>query len=89
MQISSHWSHVLNGKKEGMMTLVADGFSFEEMKALQGVCADVRLGQRVAYKEFLSDLDDQVWIDLSDDWQKVSVGKGRRKSHPVTCGGIG
>ena len=22
------------------------------------------------YKELLSDLDDQVWTELSDDWQK-------------------
>ena len=33
------------------------------------------------HEELLSDLDDQVWRDLSDDWKK-SVGK-RRKPRPV------
>ena len=52
---------------EGIMTL----FSFAEMKALQGACVLVPVSARDwQYKDFLSDLDFQVWRDLSDDWQK-------------------
>ena len=56
---------------EGIMTLVAEWFFLELMKALQGVCMLTSIRAREwQYKDFLSDLDDQVWRDLSDDWQK-------------------
>ena len=52
------------------MTLVAKWFSFEEMRALQGVCVLTSVWAiEWQHKDFLSDLGDQVWIDLSDDWQ--------------------
>ena len=64
---------------EGIMTLVAEWLSGEEMKAIQGVCALMSVWAREwQFKDFLTDLDDQVWRDLSDDW-KISVRK-RRKS---------
>ena len=51
----------------------------EEMKSLQGagMLTSMRARER-QYEELLSDLDDQVWRDLSDDWQKISVGKKRK-----------
>ena len=53
------------------MILVAEWFSPEEMKALQGACVltSVWAGEW-QYKDFLTDLDDQVWRDLSEDRQK-------------------
>ena len=49
IQISGLWSRVLKGKMEGIMTLVAEWFSLEDMKALKRCLrADVRLGQRMA-----------------------------------------
>ena len=46
------------------MTLVAERFSFEEMRALQGVRVLTSVWAREwQYKDFLSDLDDQVWRD--------------------------
>ena len=55
---------------EGTMTLVAEWFSLEEMKALQGDCVLTSVWAREwLYKDFLTDLDDQVWRDLSEDWQ--------------------
>ena len=56
---------------EGIITLVAEWFSFEEMEALQGVCVLTSVWAREwQYKDFLTDLDDQVWRDRSDDCQK-------------------
>ena len=70
MNISSLWSFVLK-LHDGIMTLVAECVSFDEMKALQGVCVLTFVWAREwQYKDFLSDLDDQVWRDQSDDWQK-------------------
>ena len=71
MQNSSLWSRVLKGKMEGTMTLVAEWFSLEEMKALEGVCMLTSVQAREwQHKELLSDLDDQLWRHLSDDWQQ-------------------
>ena len=56
---------------EGKMTLVAECFSLEEMKASQGVCVLTSVWTReFHYTDFLTDLDDQVWRDLSDEWQR-------------------
>ena len=56
---------------EGTMTLVAEWSSLEELKAPQGVCVLTSVWAREwQYKELLSDLDDQVWRDLSVEWQK-------------------
>ena len=51
---------MLKCKTEGLMTFVAEWFSLEEMKALWA--------REWQHKDFLSDLDDQVRRDLSDDW---------------------
>ena len=78
MQISSLWSCVLKDKMEGMMTLVAKWFSFEEMKPLQGVCMLTSVWAREwQYTDFLSDLDDQVWRDLSEVLQKYLIASTR------------
>ena len=66
---------------EGTMTLVAECYSLDEMKALQGVCMLTSVWARVAqYKELLSDLDDQVWRDLSGDKPKYLSEKEERSA---------
>ena len=53
------------------MSLLTEWFSSEEMRAPQGVCVLTSVWAREwQYKDCLSDLDDHVWRDLSDDWQK-------------------
>ena len=69
-------SFALKSEMEGIMTLVAEWSSFEEMKALQSVCVLTSVWAREwQYKDFLTDLDDQVWRDLSDDWEKYLLEK--------------
>ena len=64
----SLWSRVLKCKMEGIMILMVEWFSLEEMKALQGVCMLASVWAREwQYKDFLSYLDSQVWRDLSGD----------------------
>ena len=76
MQISSRWSHMLKGRVESMMTLVAERSSLEEMKTLRRVCMLSSVwAKEWQYKELLSDLDDQVWRELTDDWQKFVCEK--------------
>ena len=56
---------------EGTVTHVAEWFSLEEMKALQGACVLTSVWAREwHYKDFRTDLDDQMWRDRSEDWQK-------------------
>ena len=75
MQISSHWSHVLKGKIEGITTLV-EWSSLAEMKAPQGACMRTSTKARERqYEELSSDFDDQVWRDQS--WQKYLSDKER------------
>ena len=62
---------------ESIMNFVAERFSHEEMKVLQGVLSLlmslwVREWQ---YRDVLHDIDDLTWEDFSEDWQKyVSEG---------------
>ena len=69
---------------EGVMTLAAEWFPFEEDQgAARCLRADVCLGQRIGqYKDFLTDLDDQVWRDQSADWQQY-LSEKRRTSRLV------
>ena len=87
MQISTRCSHVLKGKMEGIMILVAEWYSLEEMKALQEVCTLTSVWAREwQHMELLSDLDDQMWRDLSDDWQKyLSEKKKAPPCEPKLC----
>ena len=56
---------------EDILTLVAEWFSDEEMKVLQGVCVLTSVWTREwQYRDLLIDIDHQLWRDLSDDWQK-------------------
>ena len=86
-QISSHWSNVLKGKMEGIMTLVAEWFSREEMQAVQGVCMRTSvLAREWQYEELVSALDDKVSRDLSDDWQKYLSEKEKAPPcEPTLC----
>ena len=53
------------------MNFVADWFSLEEMKALQGVCVLTSVWAREwQCKDILIDFDGQVWTDLSEELQK-------------------
>ena len=65
-----------NPQVESIMNFVAEWFSVGEMKVLQGV--SVLMSVRVKewqYKDILNDIDNLVWEDLSEDWQKyVSEG---------------
>ena len=58
------------------MNFVAGWFSLGEMMVPQGV--SVLMSVRVKewqYKDILNDIDDVMWEDLSEDWQKyVSEG---------------
>ena len=61
--------------------LVAEWFSFEEMKVLQGVSVLTTSvwAKEWQYKDILNDIDGLVWEDLSEDSQKIPV-RGWRKS---------
>ena len=61
---------------ECIATLVAEWFFFEEMKALQGVCVLTSVWAREWQEDILSNVDDQVCRDLSDEWANVFVRKG-------------
>ena len=76
MKISNRHSSVLESQMESILYFVAEWVSVKEMKALQGACMRTSMKARVRqYEELLSDLDDQVWRDLSDDWQKYLLDK--------------
>ena len=46
------------------------------MKALQSTCMLVSIKAREKeYEEFLSDLDNQVWKEMSEEWQRYLMGK--------------
>ena len=52
------------------MNFWAEWFSLDEMKVLQGVSMLTSVWAREwQYKDILTDFDDQVWKDLSEDWQ--------------------
>ena len=56
---------------ESILSLVAEWVSVKEMKALQG--AGMRtstMAREQQYEKLLSSLADQVWKELSDDWQR-------------------
>ena len=83
MKISNRHSFVLKVAVESIMIFAAEWFSLEEMKALQGVCVLASVWAREwQCKDIPVNFDDQVWTDLSEEWQKVRVRK-RRKSCPV------
>ena len=53
---------------ESITTLVAEWLSFKEMKALQGVCVLTSVWAREwQFEDILSNVDDQVCRDLSDE----------------------
>ena len=53
------------------MNFVAKWFFLEEMKALQGVCVLTSVWAREwNHKDILNEYNNQVWTDLSEEWQK-------------------
>ena len=65
------------------MRLVAEWISLTEMKELQNACMLVSMKAREKeYEEFLFYQDDQVWKEMSEEWQQYLTEK-RRKPSPV------
>ena len=61
---------------ESILSLVAEWVSVKEMKALQDACVLTSTKAREwQYEELLSDLDNQVWKELSDVWQRHLLEK--------------
>ena len=61
---------------ESILSFVAEWVSVKEMKALQGACVlNSTKARERQYEELLSDLDNQVWKELSDDWQRYLLEK--------------
>ena len=61
----------LKPQMESILFLVAEWASVKELKALQGACMRTFTVTREQQFEALpSSLDDQVWKELSDDWQR-------------------
>ena len=61
---------------ESILSFVAGWVSVKEMKVLQGACVRTfMMASEQQYEELLSNLDDHLWKDLSDDWQKYRLEK--------------
>ena len=61
----------LKPQMQSILSLVARWVSEKEVKALQSACMRTStMARDQQYEEILSDLDDNVWKDLSDDWQR-------------------
>ena len=66
----------LKPQMESILSLVAGWVSEKEMKALQSACMLVSIKARdMEYDEFLSDLDNQVWKEMSEERQQYLMGK--------------
>ena len=75
MRISKYRSPEFHPKMEGIVYLVAEWISVKEMKALQSGCMVVSIKAREKeYEEFLSDLDNQVWKEMLEEWQRYLMG---------------
>ena len=58
-------------KMESTVYLVAAWISFREMKAPHSVCTHASTKARnKENEEFLSDQDNQVWKEMSEEWQQ-------------------
>ena len=67
---------------ESIMYLVAEWISLTEMRALQSACMLVSIKAREKeYEEFLSDQDNQVWKEMSEEW--YPDGKRRKPSRVI------
>ena len=64
---------------DSILSFVAEWVSGKEMKALQGACVLTSTKARQEqHEELLSDLDDQVWKELSDEWLRYLIEKEER-----------
>ena len=69
-----------NPQMERFVNFVGEWFSLEEMKVLQCVSVLTSVWAREwQYKDILIDFDDQVWKDLSENWQS------QRKEKVLPC----
>ena len=76
MKIRNRHSSAVKSQMEGIMNFVAEWFSREELKALQGVCVLTSVWARERqYRDILINFDGQVWKDVSDEWQKYLLEK--------------
>ena len=71
MKINYHHSSVLKSQMDSILYFVVDWVSLEKMKEYKVPA----WASELQYEELQSDLDDQVWRDLSDDWQKYRLEK--------------
>ena len=61
---------------ESILSFAAEWVSGKGMKAPQGDCMRTSTKTREQQcEELLSNMDDQVWKDLSDDWQRYLLEK--------------
>ena len=66
------------------MNFVAEWFSLEEMKALQGVCVLTLVWAREwQYKDILTEFDDQVWKTFRKNVNSIS----QKKKKVLPCDG--
>ena len=66
----------LNPRMERTLHLVAEWISLTERKELQSACTLVSMKAREKeYEEFLSYQDDQVWKEMSEEWQQYLTEK--------------
>ena len=71
---------------EGIVYRVAEWISLREMEALRSACTLVSSKAREKeYEEFLSDQDNQVWKEMSEEWQQYLMGKEESPAIP-RCG---
>ena len=76
MRISKKNSHEFQPKMESAVCFVAKWISVKAMKASQSACMLVSIKAREKeYEEFLSDPDNQVWKEMSEERQRYKMGK--------------
>ena len=68
--------HESQPKMEGIVYLVAEWIPLKEMRALQSACmlASIKALEK-EYEEFLSDQDNQVWKEMSEECQQYLMEK--------------
>ena len=76
MKINIRHGPGLKPQMESILSFAAEWVSVKEMKALRGACVLTSMRARERqHEELLSDLDNQVWKELSDDWQRYLLEK--------------
>ena len=62
---------------ESMVHFTAQWVSVKEMKASQSACmlVSTKAGEKECEEELLSDPGNQVWKEMSEEWQRYLMGK--------------